>query len=108
MSGCTEGKVPTTEFIAFRNCFHGRTLGALALTSKVQYRTPFEPVMPGVNFLEYGNAPAAVELIRQGNIAAVFVEPIQGDGGIYSATNEFLTPKRLFVPTVGELFLKDF
>jgi acetylornithine aminotransferase len=94
---CTEGKVPATEFIAFSNCFHGRTLGALALTSKVQYRTPFEPVMPGVNFLEYGNAPAAVELIRQGKIAAVFVEPIQGEGGIYSATKEFL-PGHSFSP----------
>ncbi|KAG4998424.1 hypothetical protein JHK82_029215 [Glycine max] len=76
----SNGKVPATEFIAFSNCFHGRTLGALALTSKVQYRMPFEPVMPGVTFLEYGNAQAAVELIKQGKIAAVFVEPIQGEG----------------------------
>ncbi|GAB4842134.1 MAP kinase kinase kinase Win1 [Ancistrocladus abbreviatus] len=41
-----------TEFIAFSNCFHGRTMGALALTSKEHYRLPFEPVMPGVTFLE--------------------------------------------------------
>ncbi|CAJ2669958.1 unnamed protein product [Trifolium pratense] len=104
---CTEGKVPATEFIAFSNCFHGRTLGALALTSKVQYRTPFEPVMPGVNFLEYGNAPAAVELIRQGNIAAVFVEPIQGEGGIYSATKEFLQSLRNACNETGTLLVFD-
>ncbi|GAU43843.1 hypothetical protein TSUD_174610 [Trifolium subterraneum] len=104
---CTEGKVPATEFIAFSNCFHGRTLGALALTSKVQYRTPFEPVMPGVNFLEYGNAPAAVELIRQGKIAAVFVEPIQGEGGIYSATKEFLQSLRNACDETGTLLVFD-
>lgn len=104
---CTDGKVPATEFIAFSNCFHGRTLGALALTSKVQYRTPFEPVMPGVTFVEYGNAPAAVELIQQGKIAAVFVEPIQGEGGIYSATKEFLQSLRNACDETGALLVFD-
>lgn len=41
---------PATEFISFSNSFHGRTMGALALTSKEQYRSPFEPLMPGVTF----------------------------------------------------------
>nr|ACJ84700.1 unknown [Medicago truncatula] len=104
---CTDGKVPATEFLAFSNCFHGRTLGALALTSKVQYRTPFEPVMPGVTFVEYGNAPAAVELIQQGKIAAVFVEPIQGEGGIYSATKEFLQSLRNACDETGALPVFD-
>ncbi|KAJ9567910.1 hypothetical protein OSB04_003876 [Centaurea solstitialis] len=69
---------PPTEFISFTNSFHGRTIGALALTSKEHYRTPFEPVMPGVTFLNYGDIEAAQELISSGKIAAVFVEPIQG------------------------------
>lgn len=103
----TDSKVPATEFIAFSNCFHGRTLGALALTSKVQYRAPFEPVMPGVTFLEYGNALAAVELIRQGKIAAVFVEPIQGEGGVYSATKEFLQSLRNACDEAGTLLVFD-
>lgn len=103
----SNGKVPATEFIAFSNCFHGRTLGALALTSKVQYRTPFEPVMPGVTFLEYGNAQAAVELIKQGKIAAVFVEPIQGEGGIYSATKEFLQSLHSACDEAGALLVFD-
>ncbi|KAL2531931.1 Acetylornithine aminotransferase [Abeliophyllum distichum] len=42
----SDEKQPPTEFIAFTNCFHGRTMGALALTSKENYRSPFEPVMP--------------------------------------------------------------
>ncbi|KAL5057721.1 hypothetical protein RYX36_029325 [Vicia faba] len=103
----TEGKEPATEFLAFSNCFHGRTMGAVALTSKVQYRTPFEPVMPGVTFIEYGNAPAAVELIQQGKFAAVFVEPIQGEGGIYSATKEFLQSLRNACDEAGTLLVFD-
>ncbi|WVY97066.1 hypothetical protein V8G54_029217 [Vigna mungo] len=103
----TNGKEPATEFIAFSNCFHGRTLGSLALTSKIQYRTPFEPIMPGVTFLEYGNAQAATELIKQGKIAAVFVEPIQGEGGIYSATKEFLQSLRNACDETGTLLVFD-
>ncbi|XP_065617202.1 acetylornithine aminotransferase, mitochondrial [Quercus suber] len=53
-----------TQFISFTNSYHGRTMGAVALTSKEHYRSPFEPVMPGVTFLEYGNIQAATELIR--------------------------------------------
>ncbi|KAG2282194.1 hypothetical protein Bca52824_053414 [Brassica carinata] len=89
------------------NSFHGRTLGALALTSKEQYRTPFEPIMPGVTFLEYGNTQAATDLIRSDKIAAVFVEPIQGEGGVYSATKEFLQSLRSACDAAGSLLVFD-
>nr|GMD42987.1 acetylornithine aminotransferase, mitochondrial [Ipomoea batatas] len=98
---------PPVEFIAFSNCFHGRTMGAVALTSKVHYRSPFEPVMPGVTFLEYGNIQAATELIQSGKIAAIFVEPIQGEGGIYSATKEFLQALRTSCDNAGSLLVFD-
>lgn len=100
-------KQPPVEFIAFSNCFHGRTMGAVALTSKEHYRSPFEPVMPGVTFLEYGNIQSATELIQSGKIAAVFVEPIQGEGGIYSATKEFLQALRTSCDSVGSLLVFD-
>uniref|UniRef100_A0A5B6YTC6 acetylornithine transaminase n=1 Tax=Davidia involucrata TaxID=16924 RepID=A0A5B6YTC6_DAVIN len=100
-------KQPPMEFISFTNSFHGRTMGALALTSKEHYRSPFEPVMPGVTFLEYGNIQAARELIESGKIAAVFVEPIQGEGGIYSATKEFLQSLRSACDDVGSLLVFD-
>ncbi|KAF5183776.1 Acetylornithine aminotransferase protein [Thalictrum thalictroides] len=98
---------PPVEFISFTNSFHGRTLGALALTSKKHYRTPFEPVMPGVTFLEYGDTQAATEMIQRGKTAAVFVEPIQGEGGIYSATKEFLQSLRSACDDVGALLVFD-
>ncbi|KAJ9178969.1 hypothetical protein P3X46_010806 [Hevea brasiliensis] len=100
-------KHPATGFIAFTNSFHGRTMGAVALTSKKHYRFPFEPVMPGVTFLEYGNMQAARELIKCGKIAAVFVEPIQGEGGIYSATKEFLQSLRSACDEAGCLLVFD-
>lgn len=102
-----EDEEVATGFIAFTNSFHGRTLGALALTSKEQYRTPFEPIMPGVTFLEYGNIQAATDLIRSGKIAAVFVEPIQGEGGVYSATKEFLQSLRSACDAAGSLLVFD-
>ncbi|WCJ25895.1 Acetylornithine aminotransferase mitochondrial [Euphorbia peplus] len=98
---------PATEFISFSNSFHGRTMGALALTSKVQYRSPFEPVMPGVTFLEYGDINAAKQAIRRGKTAAVFVEPIQGEGGIHSATKEFLESLRTACDDAGALLVFD-
>ena len=54
---------PASGFISFTNSFHGRTMGALALTSKEHYRSPFEPVIPKVTFLEYGNIQIAKDLI---------------------------------------------
>ncbi|KAM1023989.1 hypothetical protein ACFX2I_037199 [Malus domestica] len=77
-----DAKEPATGFISFTNSFHGRTMGALALTSKEHYRSPFGPVMPGVTFVEYGNIQATKELIQPKKTAVVFVEPIQGEGEI--------------------------
>lgn len=102
-----DAKEPPTDFIAFTNSFHGRTMGALALTSKEHYRSPFEPVMPGVTFVEYGNIEATKELIQKGKTAAVFVEPIQGEGGIYSATKEFLQFLRSACDDAGVLLVFD-
>ncbi|XXG59016.1 hypothetical protein AAC387_Pa04g1177 [Persea americana] len=100
-------KLHATEFIAFSNSFHGRTMGSLALTSKENYRTPFEPVMPGATFIEYGNIEMAKNAIQPGKTAAVFVEPVQGEGGIYSATKEFLQALRSACDDAGALLIFD-
>ncbi|RWR81902.1 acetylornithine aminotransferase, mitochondrial-like protein [Cinnamomum micranthum f. kanehirae] len=100
-------KLPAMEFIAFTNSFHGRTMGSLALTSKKNYRSPFEPVMPGVTFIEYGNIEIAKNAIQPGKTAAVFVEPVQGEGGIYCATKEFLQALRSACDDAGALLIFD-
>lgn len=96
-----------TEFVAFSNCFHGRTMGALALTSKVQYRSPFEPVMPGVSFASYGDLSSARALVVRGRTAAVFVEPVQGEGGVHAATRGFLEGLREICNEAGALLVFD-
>lgn len=83
-------KEPAFETVSFKNGFHGRTLGALALTWKEQYRKPFEPLMPGNQFATYGNLKSAEKLIKRGKTAVVFVEPAQGEGGIFPADEVFL------------------
>jgi hypothetical protein len=50
------------EIVSFTNCFHGRTMGALALTYKEQYKTPFLPVMPGHVLAEYNNLDSAAQV----------------------------------------------
>lgn len=98
---------PASEFVSFTSSFHGRTMGAVALTSKEHYRLPFSPVMPGVTFVEYGNIEKAREAIIRDKTAAVFVEPIQGEGGIYTATKEFLQALRSACDETGALLVFD-
>lgn len=98
---------PAVEFVSFSNCFHGRTMGSLALTYKEQYRTPFEPVMQGANFATYGDLESAAAVIKKGVTAAVFVEPVQGEGGVFPATQAFLDGLRKLCDEAGALLVFD-
>jgi acetylornithine aminotransferase len=98
---------PATHFVSFSNSFHGRTMGSLALTSKKHYRSPFEPVMPGVDFVKYGDLEAASKSIKKGHTAAVFVEPVQGEGGVHTATAEFLRGLRKLCDEANALLVFD-
>lgn len=78
------------DFISFTLSFHGRNMGALALTSKEYYGLTFNSTMSGVAFLYYGLVETVIKLIKSEKIVIIFVKPIQGEGGIYRARNEFL------------------
>ena len=82
-----------TKVVSFSDAFHGRTMGALAITPKEKYQTPFKPMVPGSVVGEFNNIDSAREVINQDTVA-VFVEPIQGEGGINIASAEFLQALR--------------
>lgn len=77
------------EFIAMNHSFHGRSMGAVAVTGNENYRTPFEPLISGVKFAEYNNLESVKAKIND-KTCAIIIEPIQGEGGIYPADKEFL------------------
>ena len=81
------------EFIAMENSFHGRTFGALSVTGHEAYRMPFEPLVPGVSFAEFNNIESVKKLVTD-KTCAIILEPIQGEGGIHPATQEFLEAVR--------------
>eukprot|EP00884_Botryococcus_braunii_P019750 jgi/Botrbrau1/6459/Bobra.0034s0034.1 len=95
------------EMVSFTNSFHGRTLGALALTYKEQYKTPFQPIMPGAVMVPYQDLEAASKVIKKGRTAGVIVEPVQGEGGIFPATQEFLAGLRKLCDEAGALLIFD-
>ena len=82
-----------TKTVSFTMAFHGRTMGALAITPTEKYQTPFKPMVPGAVVGEFNNIDSAKEVIDQDTVA-VIVEPIQGEGGINLASAEFLRALR--------------
>ena len=78
-----------TTLIALENSFHGRTMGALALTAQDKYRKGFDPMLEGVNFVPR-NDVAALRVAMDDNVCGIVLEPIQGEGGIFSSSPEFL------------------
>ena len=85
-----EGK--KTRFLALENSFHGRTFGAVSLTWPEKYRKPFEPLVPGVEFVRF-NDVADLESKFADSVCAIFVEPMQGEGGIFPVSEDILAPR---------------
>lgn len=86
--------------------FHGKTLGALATTGREKYRTRVEPLMPGVEFVPFGDIAAAVAAIDD-QTAAFIVEPIQGEGGIHVPPDGYLLAIREACDRTGALMIAD-
>lgn len=81
------------EIIAMNHSFHGRSMGALSVTGTKHYRDPFEPLIGGVSFADYNDLESVKKLITK-DTCAIIMETVQGEGGIYPATEEFITGVR--------------
>ncbi len=101
-----KGLKDKTEIVCFSGAFHGRTMGAVALTPKEKYQQPFHPLMPGAVVAEYNNLESAVAHIGS-RTAAVIVEPVQGEGGVNVATPEFLRGLRHLCDQHGAVLIFD-
>jgi acetylornithine/N-succinyldiaminopimelate aminotransferase len=94
------------RFLALENSFHGRTFGALSITHTLKYREPFEPLVPGVDFLRL-NDVADLEAKFTDDVCAIIIEPIQGEGGIYPVSNEFWNRARELATQHGAALIAD-
>lgn len=94
------------EIVSLENSFHGRTVGALSLTGQPKYRQDFEPLMPGVKFVNLCDE-AAFEQAVSDRTAAIFVETIQGEGGIYPISPEWLRKARALADRHNALLVFD-
>jgi acetylornithine/N-succinyldiaminopimelate aminotransferase len=95
-----------THLVAMEGSFHGRTMGALALTAKAAYREPFEPLPGDVTFVPYGDADALAAAVTD-RTAAVVVEPVQGEAGVLFPPADFLARARETTERHGALLWLD-
>lgn len=95
-----------THLVATEGAFHGRTMGALALTSKAAYREPFEPLPGNVTFVPYGDVDALAAAVTD-ETAAVVLEPIQGEAGVRVPGDGYLAAARQICDDHGALLWLD-
>lgn len=81
------------EIIAMEHSFHGRSLGALSVTGNDHYQEPFKPLIGGIKFAKFNDIESVKALVNEKTCAIIF-EPVQGEGGIYPATEEFMKEVR--------------
>ncbi len=100
------GHPERNEIVACENSFHGRTMFALAATGQPKYHHGFEPLVPGVRFVRYGDADALAAALGP-RTAAFIVEPIQGEAGVLPAPAGYLAKARELTRKAGALLLFD-
>jgi acetylornithine/N-succinyldiaminopimelate aminotransferase len=100
------GKQIGTKFLALEHSFHGRTMGSVATTHKEKYRTPFEPVMPDVEFVRFNDIDD-LKAKFNADVCAICIEPVQGEGGIHPVSQDFFATARQLCDSTGALLLAD-
>ncbi len=101
-----KGMAPDYEIIAMKHSFHGRSIGALSLTGNDHYQEPFAPLIPNIRFAEFNNLDSVTALFSD-KTCAVIMETIQGEGGIYPATEEFIKGVRALCDEHDALLMLD-
>ena len=81
------------EIIAMNHSFHGRSLGALSVTGNDHYQEPFKPLIPGIKFADFNDLESVKAVVNE-KTCAIIMDTVQGEGGIYPATQEFLSGVR--------------
>ncbi|HEV7648420.1 MAG TPA: acetylornithine transaminase [Actinophytocola sp.] len=94
------------KLVACDGAFHGRTMGALTVTGQQPKRAPFEPLLPGVTHVPFGDAEALRSAV-DGDTAAVFLEPVLGEGGVHPAPAGYLQAAREITTNAGALLVLD-
>ena len=104
--GHTNGGPNKHEIITFERSFHGRTMGALSATGQTKFQQGFEPVLSGFKYLPFNDLSALKNAIGP-NTCAIFLEPVQGESGIYPATREFMQGAAALCAQNQVLFMVD-
>lgn len=94
------------EFIAMDHSFHGRSIGSVSVTGSEAYRTPFEPMLPGVSFAKFNDLDSVKARVTD-RTCAIILEPLQGEGGINRADREFMEGIRRLCDEEGILMICD-
>lgn len=94
------------RILAMENSFHGRTFGALSATSSAKYRAPFEPLVPGFEFVTFNDAEDLARKLTD-DVCAVLIETIQGEGGVCPLSEEFYRAARRLTSERGALLIAD-
>lgn len=94
------------EIIAMEHSFHGRSMGALAVTGNKHYQEAFGPMIPGIRFARYNDLESVKELVNEKTCAIIF-ETVQGEGGVYPAKKEFIEGVRKLCDEKGILLILD-
>ncbi|MEW6182424.1 MAG: aspartate aminotransferase family protein [Bacillota bacterium] len=95
-----------SEIVTAEGSFHGRTFGAVTATGQPKYHNGFEPLVPGFRYIPFNDVAALREAVNE-KTAAVLLEPVQGEGGIYPASPEFLETARRVTLEKGALLIFD-
>ncbi len=93
------------KIVAFNHAYHGSTHGALSVIGDESYQTPFEPLLPGIDHIEF-NSIEALKIITA-ETACVLIEPVQGEAGIFGGTSEFLSALRNRCNETGAMLIFD-